>query len=293
MHACGHDGHTAILLGVTRQLVQSTDDWQGKVVLVFQPAEEGRGGAERMIAEGLLDAYNPDCCGGLHLWSEAPTGTALITDGPFMASTDRFAITIKGQGGHGAIPHHAKDPVVAAAQMVLSLQTLVSREVDPAESCVLTVGYIQGGDAFNVIPDQVVLGGTVRTFSTELQQKAKASVIRIVEGIAAASDMEVDVSYEHITIPTVNVSEYCQTMREVAGQVEGVTLGEGVFRTMAGEDMGFFLNRCPGVYFFLGAGNAEVGAIYPHHHPRFQVDEAAIPLGVEMLTRYAWRCTAA
>ena len=291
MHACGHDGHTSILLMVAEKLVAVRSQVKGRILLVFQPAEEGEGGAQAMIDSGLLERFTPKCAAGLHLWSESPTGEVHICDGPFMASTDLFEVTVQGQGGHGAVPHSARDPVVAAAQMILGLQTIVSRRVDPEDSAVLTVGMIQGGDAFNIIPDQVRFAGTVRTFSKDVQAELRTSMASILEGIAKGAGMSVDLRYEERTMPTVNDPFWCAELREVAREVEGVRFGRPGFRTMAGEDMGYFLDKVPGVFFFVGAGNPEVGAQYPHHHPRFEIDEEALGLGVELLFRFATKVT--
>ena len=290
MHACGHDGHTAIMLTVARVLKRSMDELVGKVLLVFQPAEECGGGAEAMIADGILERFRPDCCGGLHLWSEAPTGMILSTPGPFMASTDCFEVVLRGKGGHGAVPHHSQDSIVAAAQMILNLQTIVSRSVDPEESAVLTVGMIQGGEAFNVIPDTVRFAGTVRTYNKDVQREIQSSLRKIVDGIASAHGIEVTIDYEQVTTPTVNQKAYAELVRTIAKDVPGAILGDPGFRTMAGEDMAYFLEQCPGVYFFVGAGNDDVGASYPHHHPRFEIDEQALEVGATVLCEYAARC---
>lgn len=287
MHACGHDGHTAIMLVTARLLKRRLDQLQGRIVFCFQPAEEIGAGADRMIEEGLLDKYQPDACGGLHLWSEAPTGQALITDGPFMASMDRFAIRLVGKGGHGAIPQSSHDPIVAAAQLVVALQTVVSRNTDPLEAAVVTVGRIAGGNAFNVIPDAVQLEGTVRTFSEAVQDQTEAAIRRVAQGIASAMQVSVEIEYQRISTPVINDPTYCDILRAVATEVPGVALGPPAYRTMGGEDMASFLRLVPGAFFFLGAGNAAVGAAYPHHHPNFELDEAALPLGVQILAKYA------
>ena len=255
MHACGHDGHTAILLLTARKLKEAKQELRGKILFVFQPAEEGRGGAVAMLEAGLIDRYKPDCCAGLHLWSESPTGEVHAYDGAFMASTDLFEVVVQGKGGHGAVPHTACDPIVAASQMIVSLQNIVSRNVDPEESAVLTVGMIKGGDAFNVIPDSVRFAGTVRTYSRKVQQHIRASLERVLSGVASATGTEAELRYEEVTIPTVNHPRWCQVVRDIVPEVEGAFLGPSGFRTMAGEDMSFFLEKIPGVFFFVGAGN--------------------------------------
>jgi amidohydrolase len=292
MHACGHDGHTAIMLTVARVLKRCEEVLVGKIYFVFQPAEECGGGAEAMIADGLLERMKPDCCGGLHLWSEEPTGMILSTPGPFMASTDCFEVEVRGKGGHGAVPHHSDDSIVVAAQMIGALQTVVSRRVDPEQSSVLTVGMIQGGEAFNVIPDSVRFAGTVRTYDKGVQEKIKGALNQIVQGLADANGVDVRVDYQQVTTPTVNDEHYANLVRDIALTVPGAKLGDPRFRTMAGEDMAYFLEECPGVYFFVGAGNPDVGAEFPHHHPRFEIDEDALEVGVTVLCEYAARCAA-
>ncbi len=291
MHACGHDGHTAILLGVARALHRRRETLTGRVLFVFQPAEEGAGGAQAMIDAGLLERWRPDSCAGLHLWSEAPTGAVLVTSGPFMASMDRFDITIQGAGGHGAVPQSTRDPIVAAAQLVVALQTVVSRSIDPLEAAVLTVGTLHGGEAFNVIPDRVSLSGTVRTFNKQIQDKIEEVFRRVVRSTVDALGCTAEVTYHRISIPVVNDSAHCEVARSLARDIPGATLGPATFRTMGGEDMALFLDHVPGVYFFVGAGNDAVGASYPHHHPRFQIDEAALPIGATLLIRLAEQLT--
>lgn len=289
MHACGHDGHTAMLLFAAQQLVAHRDRLPGRVVLLFQPAEEAQGGAPRVIEEGLLERFAVDRAAGLHLWSEIPTGEAVVTEGPAMASGDVFEVTVQGRGGHGALPHRARDPVVAAARMIVALQGVVAREVDPEEPAVLTVGSVHGGHAANVIPDAVTFAGTARAFSHAVQRGIEASVRRVLEGVARSADVEVSVRWTEVAIPVVNDAACCAVAREIVTEhpaLEGNLFG---YRTMASEDMSYFLARRPGVFLFLGAGNPEVGASYPHHHPRFEIDEAALPLGVELLCHLAER----
>jgi amidohydrolase len=289
MHACGHDGHTAILLMVAELLRRHQATLPGKVVLLFQPAEEGAGGAVRVLEDGLIEKFSPDFCGGLHLWSDAPTGSLLATDGPFMASMDRFDITVTGRGGHGAIPQSTRDPVVAAAQLVLNLQSIVSRRVDPLEAAVLTVGSIHGGEAFNVIPDKVTLSGTVRTFSKATQANIEEWVRNHAEAQAKASDLAIDVSYQTSAFPTANAAKQCSWFRDVGKEIDGISHIRTDFRTMGSEDMSYLLDNIPGAYVFVGAGNPDVGAMYPHHHPKFEIDEAALQIGAELLFRYVYR----
>lgn len=287
MHACGHDGHTAILMGVARMLLANRDRLRGRVAFLFQPAEEGAGGANRVLEDGLLARTRAVVAGGLHLWSEAPTGQALITDGPFMASMDLFEIQVKGQGGHGAIPQSARDPVVAAAHMVTAFQTIASRSTDPLEAAVVTVARFNAGKALNVIPDSAELGGTTRSFSKATQDVIEARLRAIAAGTAATFGVEATVAYRRKTIPLVNAPQWADVARSVVPSVPGVTLGPAGYRTMGAEDMAFILDALPGVFFFLGAGNPAVGAIHPHHHPSFEIDEEALPMGVAMLSEWA------
>ena len=289
MHACGHDAHTAVLLAAAEQLVRHRDALPGRVVLLFQPGEEGAGGAPRVLADGLLARFAPDRFGGLHLWSELPTGHVVVAEGPFMASMDRFEVEVRGQGGHGAMPHRARDPVVAAARMVVALQDVVSREVDPAEAAVLTVGCIRGGAAANVIPDRVVFAGSVRTYAQAVQHDIERAFRRVVDGVAHASGVEAAVTYAQVALPVVNDPRATDALRGAVGETAGLSLVADDYRSMASEDMSYYLAVRPGVFCFVGAGNPDVGANYPHHHPRFTIDEAVLPHAAELLCRLAVR----
>jgi amidohydrolase len=287
MHACGHDGHTAILMAVAEQLRAKQQTLKGTTKLVFQPAEEGGNGAERMIQDGVLINPKVDAAFGLHLWNDRPVGKVALNPGPLMAGVDSFDLTILGKGGHGAAPHQTIDPIVASAQVINSLQTIVSRNVDPLETAVVTVASIHAGSAFNVIADSAALRGTVRYFSRALGEQLPKMIERIVAGTTQSLGATYSLKYEKLTPPTINDPAMAEFIREVASEVvgsENVTMNA---RTMGGEDMSFFLNEVPGCFFFVGSRNEQRNLIYPHHSPKFDFDEAAMEIGVEILCRAA------
>lgn len=287
MHACGHDGHMAVLLGVARVLSGMRARMQGRVRLVFQPAEEGPGGAEPMIAEGVLRDPRPDAAFGLHLWSRLPLGYAGLRAGPMMAYTDEIGIEVRGRGGHGAYPHEGIDAIVAAAQLVVLLQSIVSRNVAPVDSAVLTIGRVEGGTVMNALAERVTLNGTQRAFLPETRDLCARRVREAAEGIDRAMGTRSEVRYT-ARYPAL-VNDEAMT-RLAQGVIEGV-LGPGRVRddmlSLGGEDMGFYLREIPGCFFFLGAGNTSRGCDAPHHSPRFNIDEDALLLGTEILLRLA------
>ncbi len=290
MHACGHDAHMAIGLGVATLMAQRRDEMAGTLKLVFQPGEEGMNGAEVMVQEGILENPRPDVFLSTHVWSDQPVGTVNVTPGAVMAAADKWTCTVRGRGGHGASPHQTVDSIVTAAQIVTALQTVVSRNVSPLETAVVTVGMIRGGDAFNVIPPQVDMRGTIRTFSPQVKEMVRQRVCEVVERVAMAYGAEAGVDIVPLTPAVINDAEVAEVVRAAAEAVIGL---ENVFsgeRTMGSEDAAFFMQDVPGCYFFLGAANAARGLNAPHHNPRFDIDEDVLPLGVavliEALTRY-------
>lgn len=286
MHACGHDGHTAIALGTAYYLNQHRKDFSGTVKIIFQPAEEGPGGAKPMIAAGVLKNPDVDAIIGLHLWNNLPLGTVGVRAGALMAAVELFRCTIFGKGGHGAIPHQTVDSVVVAAQIVNALQTIVSRNVNPIDSAVVTVGELHAGTAVNVIADTARMGGTVRYFNPDLAGFFKERIQQIIAGICQSHGASYDLDYIHLYPPVINDPEIAELVRSVAEAVVETPIGiVPECQTMGGEDMSFFLQEVPGCYFFLGSANPEKKLDYPHHHPQFDFDETALPMGVEMFVR--------
>jgi amidohydrolase len=283
MHACGHDGHTAIALAVAELLSAHRDRMAGRVKFVFQPAEEIGLGAEAMIADGVLRDPIPDVALGLHVWNEVPLGSVAVVDGPMMAASGDLSIQVRGRGGHGALPHEAQDPIVAACQIVTALQTIVSRNVRPTDVAVVSITEFKAGDSFNVIPSTANLRGTVRAFSSDVIKLLGQRVREISDSIAAAMGCSTEVSVAQLTLPLINSAEVNAQLRQVFAQVAPDIRLITDCRTMAAEDMSYFLNAVPGTFFFVGSANSDRGLDYPHHHPRFDFDEAVIPLAVDLM----------
>jgi amidohydrolase len=290
MHACGHDAHTAILLAVARVLLERRDEFAGTVKLLFQPAEEmPPGGAKPMIEAGVLEDPVVDAVFGLHINQDGPLGTIDVCPGPAMAAADRFTVNIQGKGGHGARPQDSVDPIVVGAQIVTALQTLVSREVDPIESAVVSVCAFLAGEAFNVIPDTAELRGTVRTFTPENRDLLERRIGELAAGVAAAMGATAEVEYTRGYPATVNDPAMTDLARAAAAEVVGA---EHVIESppmMGAEDFSYFLEQKPGSYFFVGSKNEERGLVWGHHHPKFDLDEAALAVGIEALTRTTLR----
>ncbi|MEM9154125.1 MAG: M20 family metallopeptidase [Cyanobacteria bacterium P01_F01_bin.33] len=285
MHACGHDGHTAIALGTAYLLHQHRDRLQGTVKMIFQPAEERPGGAKPMIAEGALANPDADAIIGLHLWNNLPLGQVGVKSGPSMATSDSFQIQVLGRGGHGAIPHQTIDAIVVGAQIVTALQTVVSRNINPLHSAVVSVGKFQAGDTFNVIAPRAEIAGTARSFTSEDADLLPRRIEEIVAGICQAHGATYHLDYRRHYPAVINDADMAMLVREAAISTLGDPACVVPEVTMGGEDMSYFLQAVPGCYFFLGSANAGAGLDYPHHHPKFDFDETALGIGVEIFLR--------
>jgi amidohydrolase len=279
MHACGHDGHTAMLLGTAKILSRIKDQIRGEVRFLFQHAEElFPGGAEQMVQAGVMEGV--DMVIGAHLWSPIEVGKIAVAAGPIMAAPDVFRITIKGKGGHAAHPHMTVDSIAIAAQVVTNLQHIVSRNTDPFDPLVVSVTQIIGGTADNVIPGAIDLVGTVRSFKPELREKVPRIMERIIKGVTEAHGATYNFTYELGYRPVINDKRVTSLLKETLIEVFGSEAVIDAMPTMGGEDFSAFLQKAPGTYFFIGAGNADKGIVYPHHHARFTVDEDALAIGV-------------
>ncbi len=287
MHACGHDAHVAIGLGVAGRLAASRATWHGTVKFAFQPAEENGNGAEAMIAGGVLDDPKVDAAFGLHVINNLPVGTISATSGPIMGAVDNFTIRIGGRGGHAAMPQDAVDPIVAAAQVVTALQSLVSRAADPFDHLVVSVTRLAAGTASNIIPDHAELEGTVRSLGGRLYDDVERRLTDLVTGVAAALGCTATVDYRRWTPVTVNEAAMTALVARVAAGVVGERQVRTDARMLGGEDFSLFLQNVPGCFAWVGSANAARGLDAPHHSPRFDIDEAALGIGADLLERVA------
>jgi amidohydrolase len=287
MHACGHDGHTAIGMGVAQVLTAGRNDLPGRVKLVFQPAEEGLGGALAMIADGALDGPTPAAAFGLHLWSRLPLDQIVVQEGPLMAGADKIHLVVHGVGGHGAMPHETIDAVVVASEIVLAWQTIVSRTVSPTEPAVVTVGSFHAGSAANVIAGRAELQGSIRSFSIETRDLLVRRLREIAEGLCAAHNARCDFTFTAGVLPTINSAAGAALMRDVATSLVGAEQVDTMTPAMVGEDMSEFLMRAPGCYVLVGANDPDGPLNSPHHSPTFDFDERMLSTGVALLAATA------
>jgi amidohydrolase len=284
MHACGHDGHTAVLLTVAKMLNAHRMQLSGKVKFMFQPAEEGMGGAEKMIEDGVLENPKVDIALAQHVWNEKPLGWIGIAGGPAMAGAEIFKIKVHGKGGHGAVPHLAVDPILAAAQVVSAMQGIVARNIAPLQTAVVSVCTIHGGETFNVIPPSVEMTGTIRTFELAVRARVLERFEKTVHSIAEGMGCEAEIDLQILTPATINQPEAAARVQAVArrlfpeGQVDTAN-----YITMGSEDFAFVLKKVPGCFFFIGSANPEKGLDAGHHHPKFDIDEAALPRGAALM----------
>jgi len=293
MHACGHDGHTAIGLTVAKILNSRRDQLAGTVKFCFQPSEEGTngeeiGGAEMMMRDGLLEGPKVDMALALHLWNEQPVGWIGIAGGPTMAGAELFDVKITGKGGHGAVPHATIDPIVAAAHIVTALQTIVSRNVSPLETAVVSVTTFHSGTAFNVIPQEAIIQGTIRTFDKAVRQKVLERFEHIVRGTAEALGCQAEMIIKRITPALVNDASISEKVQETSRRIlPHADLHTDGYLTMGAEDAAFLLERVNGCFFFVGSANRERHLDYGHHHPKFDFDEEALIRGSALMAAAA------
>jgi amidohydrolase len=284
MHACGHDGHVAILLAAARTLAERRAEVAGTLVFCFQPGEEGAAGNRLMIDDGALESPHVDRTFALHLYSGLDVGKIGVRDGPFFASADEYVLTIRGRGGHGAMPQNSVDPIVAGAQLITMLQTIVSREIAPKDPAVFTVGQFVSGTTFNVIPDEATLKGTVRAFDAEVRASMPERLRRIAAGLAVAMRVEIEVDYHWSYPPTVNAVAPNDVVRAVGRDLLGPETVVEHDIVMWAEDMSFMQEQRPGAYFIVGSRGGPDTA-FPHHNARFDIDERALAIGYDMMVR--------
>ncbi|MYL34540.1 amidohydrolase [Pontibacillus yanchengensis] len=289
MHACGHDAHTAMLLATGYTLQNMRDYIEGTVLLVFQPAEENSptGGSQQMMDDGVFDEFTPDVIFGQHVWPSLPVGEIGVRDGAMMGASDRFTVTIKGCGGHASMPQDGNDAIIISNQVISSLQTIVSRNVNPIDSAVVTIGSINGGYRYNVIPNKVTLEGTVRTYKPEVKEKVRQRFHTIVQQTVEAFEGEVEIEYLDGYPATINTPEWAQQARQSAQKLLGEQATPSLDPVMAGEDFARFLEHYPGAFIWLGTQIEDKHEQKPLHDPAFKLNEKALPIGSSYMVNLA------
>jgi amidohydrolase len=283
MHACGHDGHMAIGLTIAKILSANLDQINGTIKIIFQPAEEGLGGAQATIDDGVLKNPRPDYCLGLHIWNEKPLGWIGTNTGAMMAAADTFEIIVNGKGGHGGVPQHAVDPIIAAAQIITAVQTIVSRNISPLENAVISFCSINGGSTFNVIPDLVSLSGTIRTFDPQIRQNLIEKLGKVAKSVGEGLGCKVEFNIHEVTPAVINNPAVALHLQKVVQKLFPSFLFDLNCKTMGSEDFSLFLKDVPGCFYFVGSANSEKNLVFGHHHPKFDFDEGVLPVAVTSL----------
>ena len=293
MHACGHDGHTAIGLTVAKMLHKHRNQLAGTIKFCFQPSEEGYngeeiGGAEMMLRDGVLESPKVDKTLSLHLWNEKPLGWVHVAKGPVMAGAEQFLVKLIGKGGHGAVPHATIDPIVAAAQVISAAQTIVSRNVGPLETAVISFTMFHSGTAYNVIPQEAVLEGTIRTFDAAVRQKVLERFEKIIRDVSSAMGCQSEMIVKRLSPALINAEDVTASVQQAAHRIlPDANHDQTPYLTMGAEDMAFMQELVPGCYFFIGSANPERGLDYGHHHPKFDFDEEALVLSAALMASAA------
>jgi amidohydrolase len=285
MHACGHDAHVAIVLGVAKFFSSFPDQVRGNIKFIFQPAEENGGGGRMMVGEGILENPTVDAIFAAHVFPFLPVGKVGIYEREGLAATDRFTVKIIGKGGHGAFPHVSKDPILAAAHLITQIHSIVSRNINPLDSAVVTIGQVNGGTAFNIIPDEIELSGTARSFNTQVREDLRSRIEQVIQGIARSFGIDYRFNFEYGYPILINDPEMSKLVVSACSKGIGKENIEILKPSMGGEDFAYYLEKVPGSYFRLGIRNEEKGIIHPYHSSLFDIDEEVLPFGVEMFVR--------
>ena len=287
MHACGHDSHVAVGLSVAKLLASHRDALAGTIKFVFQPGEEGAGGAELMVKDGVLENPEPNYSMAMHVWNDQPVVWYGLTAGPLMSGAHTFTVRITGKGGHAASPHQSVDPIVASAQIITALQSIISRNIPPLEDAVFSVCKIEAGTAFNIIPQEATFSGTIRTFKEVVFEKVHDRFQEIVHLLAEGMGCQAEIELERVTYPVTNDPNLVDLMRDVVHELDPQAQIANQFQTMGSEDFSFMMQGIPGCFIMVGSSNKEKGLHFGHHHPKFNIDETCLPYAVALIAQGA------